>query len=185
MPEGVSVGRHTYGVKRSSFHGPRRYCDVSVGAFCSIAPEVLFMPAADHDMTTIANYPMGPRLFDCMGACEYMTGKGPIVIGNDVWIGRRAIVLSGVTVGDGAIIGAGAVVSRDVPPFAVAAGNPARVVRYRFTDEEIEMLLDLAWWHWPEDRIREEADLFLGRSSAFLDAYGHLKVDIARRRARG
>jgi len=79
--------------------------------------------------------------------------------GSDVWIGFRAIVLSGVTIGDGAVIGAGAVVTADVPSYSVVVGNPAKVIRYRFSSEEIRKLLTLRWWEWSIDKIKENTPL--------------------------
>ena len=85
--------------------------------------------------------------------------KGDIVIGNDVWIGYEAIVLSGVTIGDGAIIGTRAVVTKDVPPYTIVGGIPAKPIRKRFSDEVISKLLELQWWNWPENRIKENIDV--------------------------
>ncbi|WP_308462078.1 CatB-related O-acetyltransferase [Mesorhizobium sp. INR15] len=90
-----------------------------------------------------------------------LSSKGPIRIGNDVWIGRRAIILSGVTIGDGAVIGAGAVVSKDVPPYAVVVGNPAALVRYRFNSGQIASLLEIRWWDWEDDLIKTDPSFFL------------------------
>ncbi|MNI40841.1 Chloramphenicol acetyltransferase [compost metagenome] len=82
-----------------------------------------------------------------------------IVIGNDVWIGANAVILPGVTLGDGAVIGAGAVVTKDVPPYAIVGGVPAKVIRYRFTPEEIEVLLRIKWWEWEIEEIKSKAYL--------------------------
>jgi virginiamycin A acetyltransferase len=88
--------------------------------------------------------------------------RGDTVIGNDVWIGRDAVILPGITIGDGAIIGAHAVVSRDVPPYAVVVGNPARIARRRFSETEIDALLAIRWWDWPVARIMRHVDLIRG-----------------------
>ena len=99
--------------------------------------------------------------------------KGDIEIGHDVWIGREARVLSGVRVGDGAVIGAYAVVARDVRPYAIVVGNPAREVRRRFTDAQCEALLAIAWWNWPEERILANIDQLNGRDvDAFIRRFG-------------
>lgn len=169
LPEGVTVGRHTYGLRYDNFHGMSFRCDVRIGSFCSVAEEVLFMQMADHDLGPVASFPIGRRLFDSKKS--NVTSKGPIVVGNDVWIGRRAMILSGVTVGDGAIIGASAVVAKDVPPFAVVVGNPGRVVKFRFSPEDIELLLKLAWWDWPDSKLHAHKELLMGPSDAFLDYF--------------
>lgn len=87
-----------------------------------------------------------------------------MVIGNDVWIGVNACVLSGVRIGDGAVVGACSVVTRDVPPYAIVAGNPARLVRKRFDDETIEELLKIKWWDWDIERIKENLPLLLSEN---------------------
>lgn len=84
----------------------------------------------------------------------------PIAIGNDVWIGRRCIIMDGVTIGDGAIVAAGAVVTKDVPPFAVVGGVPAKVIKYRFSDEMCKRLQDIQWWNLSDDKITDVIDLF-------------------------
>ena len=86
--------------------------------------------------------------------------KSKVLIGNDVWIGARAVILGGVTIGDGAVIGGGAVVTKDVEPYTIVAGNPARVIRKRFTDEQIDFLLNFKWWEKEEKWLEENADLF-------------------------
>ena len=89
--------------------------------------------------------------------------KGDIVIGNDVWIGYEAVVLAGVTIGDGAVIGTRAVVTKDVPPYTIVGGVPAKFIRKRFPQETIDSLLKIKWWNWPEERIRQHiTDIQLG-----------------------
>jgi acetyltransferase-like isoleucine patch superfamily enzyme len=83
--------------------------------------------------------------------------KGDIIIENDVWIGSTATIMSAVKISNGAVVGAGSVVTKDVPPYAIVAGNPAKVVKYRFTEEQIEKLLSIAWWDWEEQKIRDNA----------------------------
>lgn len=89
---------------------------------------------------------------------EAWDNKGDIVIGNDVWIGYEAVILAGVTIGDGAVIGARAVVTKDVAPYTVVGGVPARPIKKRFLDGTIQRLLELRWWDWPEERIRENLE---------------------------
>ena len=82
--------------------------------------------------------------------------KGDIILGNDVWIGYEAVILAGVTIGDGAIVGARALVTRDVPPYTIVGGVPARPIRRRFSQDTIDRLLQIKWWDWPEEKIREK-----------------------------
>ncbi len=97
--------------------------------------------------------------------------KGGVVIGNDVWLGHQTLVLSGVTIGDGAIIGAGSVVRHDIPPYAIVAGNPARVAGFRFPPEQVEALLRIRWWDWPLERISRHLDTLLSDDiGGFIEA---------------
>jgi virginiamycin A acetyltransferase len=91
-----------------------------------------------------------------------MESKGPITIGNDVWIGTQCVILSGSTIGDGAVIAANSVVTADIPPYAIAAGSTAKVLRYRFSDAIIERLLNLQWWHWSRSKLEQNRALFEG-----------------------
>lgn len=137
---------------------------LKVGKFCSIACGVKFLfTSANHTMHSISTYPF-PIFFeewglDVTNITSAWDNKGDIVIGNDVWIGYEAIVLSGVTIGDGAIIGTRAVVTKDVPPYTIVGGIPAKPIRKRFSDEVISKLLELQWWNWPENRIKENIDV--------------------------
>ena len=92
---------------------------------------------------------------DVKNITEAWDNKGDIVIGNDVWIGYEAVILAGVTIGDGAVIGARAVVTKDIPPYTIVGGVPAKPIRKRFTQETIDLLLNIKWWNWPEERIRQ------------------------------
>ena len=113
----------------------------------------------DYTMSLLSTYPF-PIFFEEWGLdvkeiTSAWDNKGDIVIGNDVWIGFEAVILSGVTIGDGAIIGTRAVVTKDVPPYTIAGGVPAKPIRKRFSDDVISELLKLQWWKWSENRIKK------------------------------
>jgi virginiamycin A acetyltransferase len=129
-----------------------------IGKFCSIACGAKFLfNSANHALGSLSSYPF-PIFFEewdltVENIPRAWDNKGNIVVGNDVWIGYEAVVLAGVTIGDGAVIGARAVVTHDVPPYAIMGGVPAKLIRKRFDDDTIQSLLSLRWWDWPEERI--------------------------------
>lgn len=125
-----------------------------IGKFCQIATGARFiMNAANHDMDGISTYPF--KIFGKSWTSAHMNRiyKGNIMIGNDVWIGNSALFLQGIKVGDGAIIGAASVVTKDVAPYTIVAGNPAREIRKRFEQEIVDYLLELQWWNWSIEKI--------------------------------
>jgi len=135
--------------------------NITIGAYCSFAGGVKIFLGGEHRTDWVTTYPF-IALEESLGHLQgHPHSRGDVVIGNDVWIGREAIVLSGVTIGDGAVVGARAVVRKDVPPYAIVAGNPANVMRMRFPPETVERLLRVAWWTWPRERILDAAPLLL------------------------
>lgn len=126
-----------------------------IGKFAQVAHGVRFITSsANHSMRGYSTYPFSVFNPATMGAyTEEVAGYGDTVVGNDVWLGFEATVLPGVTIGDGAIIGAKSVVTRDVPPYAIVGGNPARIIRMRFDEKTVARLLDIRWWDWPIDVI--------------------------------
>lgn len=140
------------------YHYPINNDKLTIGKFCSIASGVRFLfNSANHSMTSLSTYPF-PIFFeewdqDPQKVTHAWENKGDITIGNDVWIGYQAVVLAGVTIGDGAIIGARAVVTKDVLPYTIVGGIPARPIRRRFSDDTIAKLQKLQWWDWPKERI--------------------------------
>lgn len=170
IPAGVTVGRHAYGYDADTFCVFMRNARIDVGAFCSIGPDVRILAGSEHITSRATTFPLNALLFDPAGGNALdAIDRGTTTIGNDVWIGLGAIVLSGIIVGDGAVIGAGAVVSRSVPPYAVVAGNPARILRYRFDEETCRRLLRLQWWDWPDAEITELRAPFMADVSVFLE----------------
>lgn len=153
------IGDHTYG--KIDFIDSGRDDDVEIGKFTSIAAHVGII-CGNHNYNSVSTYP-----FKCIwnnywrrldGVNDHIH-NGKTVIGNDVWIGRSAIIKGGVTIGDGAIVAANAVVTKDVPPYAIVGGNPAKLLRYRFSDEIIEGLMKIKWWEWSDEKV--DANLHL------------------------
>lgn len=140
------------------YHYPINGDKLIIGKFCSIACGAKFLfNSANHTLTSLSTYTF-PLFFEewdleMKNVAKAWDNKGNIIIGNDVWIGYDAIILSGVTIGDGAIIGARAVVTKDVPPYTIVGGIPAKAIRKRFDEKTIKSLLNLKWWDWPEERI--------------------------------
>lgn len=145
------------------YHYPINHDRLVVGKFCSIACGAKFLfTSANHTMCSFSSYTF-PIFFEEWGLdkkdiIDAWDNKGDIVIGSDVWIGYEAVILSGITIGDGAIIGARAVVTKDVPPYTIMGGVPTKPIRKRFSDDVISKLVELQWWNWPENRIRQNIE---------------------------
>lgn len=139
---------------------PINHDQLIIGKFCSIACGAKFLfNSANHTTASLSTYPF-PLFFEewNLSKADVSTAwdnKGDIVIGNDVWIGYEAIIMAGVSVGDGAIIAARAIVTKDVEPYTIVGGAPAKVIRKRFDDETITALQSLRWWDWPKENIRQ------------------------------
>lgn len=137
---------------------PINHDKLIIGKFCSIACGAKFIfNSANHTLSSFSTYPF-PIFFEEWGlnikdVAAAWDNKGDIVIGNDVWIGYEAVIMAGVTVGDGAIIGTRAVVTKDVPPYTIVGGVPAKPIRKRFENEALDELLKIRWWDWPEEKI--------------------------------
>ena len=142
------------------YHYPINRDRLIIGKFCSIACGAKFLfNSANHTLSSLSTYPF-PLFFEEWGlekrnVAESWDNKGDIVLGNDIWIGYEAVIMAGVTIGDGAIIGARAVVTKDVPPYTVAGGIPAKPIKKRYPEETIAALSELKWWDWPENRIAQ------------------------------
>jgi virginiamycin A acetyltransferase len=181
----IEIGEYTY---YDDPEGPDRFVQkcvlhhydfigdrLIIGRFCAIAEGARFiMNGANHVLSGFSTYP-----FNIFGE-GWEVGfdqeswrrevRGDTVVGNDVWIGMEAVIMPGIKIGDGAIVGGRSVVARDVPPYAVVAGNPATVVKMRFDPETVRRLLAIAWWNWPADKITRNLDAIRGRDLARLEA---------------
>jgi len=158
------IDRHTYIGSNSEIDS------TIIGAFCSIGPQVL-CGLGKHPVDYISTYPgfytdraSGATWF---GARHSFTDRPKVTIGSDVWIGARAIIMGDVSIGHGAVIGAGAIVTKNVPPYAIAVGTPAKVIKYRFDEQTIKQLLDSKWWE-TDDRTLQQLSKHANNPNAFL-----------------
>jgi len=151
-------------------YGPER---LVIGKFCAFAEGVRFvMNGANHRMDGPSTFPfpiMGGSWADHFDLITGLPGRGDTVVGNDVWTGYGVTVMPGVTIGHGAVVAAGSVVVDDVPDYGIVGGNPARVIRRRFSDEEVERLLAIAWWDWPLDHLTVHLRTVMAGSVADLE----------------
>jgi acetyltransferase-like isoleucine patch superfamily enzyme len=179
----VFVGRGTYGGPRFVLYSTEDR--VEIGRYCSIA-ECTIVGGGEHDYRTTSSFPFHWYHGDDPGSVNQDPSKvryynavykGATRIGCDVWLGFGCTILSGVTIGHGAVIGAAAVVASDVPPYAIMVGNPARCLKKRFDDPIIERLLDIRWWHWKPEHIYQYQDLLFSPPEEFFKVIDRLSSD--------
>lgn len=159
-PVNVSIGRGTYGTEGLRLWGYGDGAAIEIGNFSSIGPECAVLLGGNHRLDWTTTFPFPAFHPDAMGLVDsgqtrgpHATTKGDVIIGSDVWIGFGVTILSGVAIGHGAVLGARTVIAKDVPPYAVVVGNPARILRFRFRNDTIASLLSHKWWSWPDDDI--------------------------------
>ncbi|QKE37038.1 type B chloramphenicol O-acetyltransferase [Vibrio fluvialis] len=186
----IHVGRHSY--YSGYYHGHSfddcvRYLNpdrddvdrLIIGAFCSIGSGAVFMMAGNqgHRTDWISTFPffyMENEHFT--DAADGFVRSGDTVIGNDVWIGSEAMIMAGVTIGDGAIIASRAVVTKDVAPYEIVGSNPAKHIRFRFEPEQIEKLLEMQWWHWRDSQLKGAMKLLTSGDIDELYQYWRSKI---------
>lgn len=181
----IEIGDFTY---YDSPNGPDKFAErcvlhhyefigdkLIIGRFCAIAEGARFiMNGANHAMSGFSTYPFNifghgwEHGFDAKSWEKEV--RGDTVLGNDVWIGMDAVVMPGISIGDGAIVAAKAVVTHDVPAYAVVAGNAAKVVKMRFDKRTVARLIEIAWWHWPVEKISRNLDAIRGSDLTALEA---------------
>jgi chloramphenicol O-acetyltransferase type B len=158
----MKVGRHTYGHEQITIRHWGEPAELSIGSFCSIADRVVVFLGGNHRPDWVTTYPF-PSFAEHWQKARGIGGvaitNGDVTIGNDVWIGSNATIMSGVTVGDGAVIATDSCVTRDVAPYAIVGGNPARLLRERFDAETVERLLVIRWWEWSDEKIEANVRL--------------------------
>jgi len=166
----VKLGKHIVGMPK--IFSWRTDDKLVVGNFCMFGHDSTILLSGEHDLTRVSCYGLKSRFTGLRGDNIDGISKGSVSIGNDVWIGHKVTILSGVTIGDGAVIGAGSVVVSNIPPYAIAAGVPARIIRSRFSKRQIDGLLKIAWWNWSEKKIIANLEYFYGDVDVFIHRFG-------------
>lgn len=151
----ITIGKHTYGnpIRRGTGN------KVTIGSFCSIAENTLLDGGFNHNSGFVSTYPFHSWFPECNYLESNILIKGDIEIGSDVWLCEGCVIMSGVKIGHGAIIGMRAIISKDVNPYEVIVGAPQKVLKKRFTEEQIDKLLKIEWWNWEDDKIIKNAHL--------------------------
>ncbi|WP_082660082.1 CatB-related O-acetyltransferase [Aureimonas sp. AU40] len=169
------IGKFSYGSPNVLWWGED--VELSIGSFCSIADDVTILLGGNHRSDWITTYPFSEfeEWPNAKSICGHPASKGDIKIGNDVWIGNGATILSGVEIGDGAIIGAKSVVAKNIPPYAVAIGNPVRIVKNRFQEDQIKDLLQISWWDWSIEEINHASSYLLSPDINLFISYAKNK----------
>lgn len=162
------IGDHTYGTP--SILEPNM-AGLKIGKFCSIASGVMII-LGNHVTNTATTYPFSSLMSFWPGArrnpVEDHSTKGDVNIGNDVWVGRNAVIMSGITIGDGAVIAANSVVTKDVKPYSIVGGNPAKLLRMRHSDDIIEALLQIKWWEWSDEEVDSRIKYLMSDINEFV-----------------
>ena len=156
----MTFGKYTYG--KPIIHYANNNAKLIVGNFCSIAQNVHIWLGGNHVTTWVTTYPFGhinQHIFNNFNGDGHPTTKGDVIIGNDVWIGSNVTIMSGVTIGDGVVIANNSHVVKNIEPYSLVGGNPAKFIKYRFTQEQIEKLLEIKWWFWDDDKINKSTPL--------------------------
>ena len=156
----MSYGKYTYG--HASIHTWDQDTKLIVGNFCSIAADVHVYLGGNHRYDWVTTFPFGhinKNVFDKFNGIGHPATKGDVIIGNDVWIGDGVRIMSGVTIGDGAVIANNSHIVKNVEPYSIVGGNPARLIKYRFAPEQIAKLLEIKWWNWNDETINRYTPL--------------------------
>jgi acetyltransferase-like isoleucine patch superfamily enzyme len=150
------IGKYTYGTPNIVWK--EKNIKLVIGNFCSIAENVSVYLGGNHRTDWVTTYPFGhvyKHKFNMFSGLGHPHTKGDVIIKNDVWIGSNVTIMSGVTIGDGAVIANNSHVVTNVEPYSLVGGNPAKFIKYRFTQEQIKKLLEIKWWYWSDDKINK------------------------------
>lgn len=162
----IKIGRYT-ALSGRNIEIVSQINKIEIGSFCSIASNVSIQEF-NHSIEKISTFYIQKHIFGNLVSAD-RNSKGNVIIGNDVWIGKNAMILSGVKIGNGAIIGANAVVSKDIPAYSIVGGVPSKIIKYRFSSEVISELERLAWWTWPVTKIKDNIELFEKENLSLTD----------------
>lgn len=152
----MQVGKYTYG--QTNIYWKNDNAKLTIGNFCSIASNVKIYLGGNHRTDWVSTYPFGhvyQDIFNTFNGIGHPATKGDVIIGNDVWIGSDVTIMSGVTIGDGAVIANNSHVVKNVEAYSLTGGNPAKVIKYRFSEEQIKKLLEIKWWYWDDEKINK------------------------------
>ncbi|NAS29818.1 antibiotic acetyltransferase [Flavobacteriaceae bacterium R38] len=145
--------------------------NLTIGNYCSIASKVMIFLGGEHHSNWVTMYPFQTLFKNKSKLGVDRKSKGDVVIGHDVWIGTGVLILSGVKIGNGVAIGAGSIVTGDLDDYGIYAGNPAKLIKYRFNKDEIEALNKISWWHWEEEKIKSQSELLMNNNiKDFIEA---------------
>lgn len=168
----VDAGYGTYGIEHLIVHSWDSNTRLKIGKYCSIADSVHIFLGGNHDVSALSTYPFGITDQELIGPREgHPKSNGDINIGNDVWIGSNASIMSGITIGDGAVIAAFSHVVKDVQPYEIVGGNPAKHIKMRFDPETIKSLLQVKWWDWETSKVMNNRDALTSSPTEYLSKH--------------
>jgi len=167
------IGHHCYGLP--SIKHPHENAILEIGSYCSIAKNVQIFLGGMHHTDWVTTYPFPAFEKSAHHILDYSPTNGDVIIGSDVWLCENSTILSGVTIGHGAVVANGAIVTKDVPPYAIVGGNPAKLIRWRFDEDKRKALLEAAWWDWPQDEILKIIPLLCSDNIADFLSHAELR----------
>ena len=165
----LTIGKFTYGLDRDCFIGLSNEAPIQIGMYCSFGPNVKMFLNSDHPINLVSTFPLKTLVKQKSPWPNLdVISKGGVTIGNDVWVGANSLIMSGVKISSGSVIAAGSIVTKDVGPYQLVGGNPAKLIKTRFNKKQIDSLLRIKWWNWSEEKIISEIDDFYNDVTKFI-----------------